>query len=224
MGHSGRGLLRAITRTAIAALLVVNGFTFASIAAASREAISGVLPQSAVSAQPDVFLGWSGSYPRARVMKESTITEESYGSDGRKGYQVAAFNPKDQAITLSAMFATLDESTQASTLRHEYGHALMSDIVARDQGGDYTRSRVRTNALQLLTQESDPRELPELLLPIFEDYTRAPRDIYDDGLTLDGYYTSTFGEFFAESYRRHLEGEPIPSAARAVFERIEGLD
>lgn len=188
------------------------------------EASSGVLPQSAVSAHPDVLLGWSGSYPRARVMKQETITEESYGADGRPAYQVAAFNPKDQAITLSAMFATLDESTQASTLRHEFGHALMSDIVARDQGGDYTRSRVRTNALQLLTQESDPRELPQLLLPIFEDYRSAPRDIYDDGLTLDGYYTSTFGEFFAESYRRHLEGEPIPSATRAVFERIEGLD
>ena len=25
-------------------------------------------------------------------------------------------------------------------------------------------------------------------------------------------------------YRRHLEGEPIPAATRAVFERIEGLD
>lgn len=224
MGHSGRHLLRTIIRTAIVVLLVINGFLYLSVAAAKREAVSGILPEPAASAQPALLPGWSGAYPRARVLRVSTITEESYGSDGRKAYQVAAFNPRDQAITLSSMFATLDAANQASTLRHEYGHALASDLIARDQGGDYVHSRLRTDALQLLTQTSDPRDLPPALKPLFEDYRSAPRSIYDAGaMAVPGYYTSTLGEFFAESFRRYLEGESIPSATRAVFERIEAL-
>ena len=224
MGLRGRGLLRSTTRIAIVLLVIVNGFVFASTRSARIEAVSGVLPEAAAVQDPELLPGWSGAYPRARVLRESSITEESYGSDGRPAYQVAAFNPKDQAITLSSMFATLDESTQTSTLRHEYGHALMSDLVARDEHGSYAGSRLRTNALQVLTQGSDPRDLPPALKPVFKDYQRAPRDIYDDGpRTQPGYYTSTFGEFFAESYRRQLEGEPIPAATAAVFERIDAI-
>lgn len=224
MGALGREHRRTILRALIVALVIINGFIGGTVADAHREAVSGLLPQSAIEVHPEVLLDWEGTYPRARVLKRETITEESYGSDGRLSYAVAAFNPKDQAITLSSMFAELDGTTQDSTLRHEYGHALMSDIVARDEGGDYADSRVRTNTLQLLTQENDPRELPELLLPVFEDYQRSPRSIYDEGRTQPGYYTSTFGEFFAESYRRHLEGKPLPASTEAVIDRIEALD
>lgn len=226
MRLSGRGLLRAITRTGIVVLIIVNGLLYLDTSEAKREAVSGLLPQSAVSVQPEVLLDWSGFYPKTRLIEQSDITQEFYGVDGRVGYGLAAFNPNNQSIVRSSMFEEISENDQLSTLRHEYGHALLSDLLVRDRGGDYYRSR-KANALQELTQGDNPSELPELLLPIFEDYRSAPRSIYDRGMestrTIPGYFTREFGEFFAESFARYLEGEPIPAATRAVFERIEAL-
>jgi len=234
MGHTGRGLLRTSLRLVILVLLVVNALAFLSIGNARREAVSGLLPQAAAVAQPQLLLSWHGYYPRARALIHDNTSLESIGYSGQvNGRVVAAYDPRNQSIGLGDGYSALGSELQRSVLRHEYGHALMADVVNRSCGGDYTHSRVRISQLQRLTQTSDPSNLPTELLPVFHDYLNEVRagnlGIYGaDGQTGHaprGYYLSNLGEFFAQSFEEFcVNPANVPPATRAAFQHIETLD
>ena len=94
------------------------------------------------------------------------------------------------------------------TIRHEYGHAFLYDLLA-DKVGLSTRKGV---ALQRETFKASPSlsvAWPAGLRPVVQEYRKTARDIYRGT-----YFTSSFSEYLAESYARYCAGQSVPPQTR----------
>lgn len=93
------------------------------------------------------------------------------------------------------------------TLTHEYGHALLYDYYSRDSGDNIMKESIATLKYSIansLTQDNPDYYkymLPTELRPVFMEYKyKVIPDLYGN----DGYYTTNFGEYLAESHSRLL--------------------
>jgi hypothetical protein len=187
---------------------------------------------NSVSARPatedvHVFGTWHGALPLLRGVRRSPVPLVGH-MYGREIPAIAHYDPYDQSITLGPALRGLPAITQATALRHEYGHALLVDILNRDAMGSYALSRFRSDAVLQLAAWQSPGELPRVLRPIWSDFVAAHRSnpaIYGDWGAPAGYYTSTFGEFFAESFAAYCVGNPeVPAGTAAALTEIEQLE
>jgi hypothetical protein len=88
-------------------------------------------------------------------------------------------------------------------LRHEYGHALLDDWL---KGAAQASAGGRQLAYLPYTEgTNDTGSYPKVLRPVLTEYHTVKPDIY--GAV---YYSSTFGEYMAESYARFCEGKSVP--------------
>lgn len=112
------------------------------------------------------------------------------------------------------------QPTFRHTLRHEYGHAFLEDY-CRAKGMDPMSPSFLACAQP--GSHLDPKDFPRKLRPVLAAYRSASSDIYG----MD-YFTSTFEEFFAESYARYVAGDSIPGGVRSFFagdvERVKNAD
>jgi len=217
-------------RIAIRALLIV-----AVVAAAYRNvaAFSGnySTASAAVRSTPacetlGIFGTWRGQLPLARELRQSQEGADTY--NGEVSYKLAYFSAADQSITETPIFHRLNAGRQAAALRHEYGHALLSDLLNRGALGSYSLSRFELDRVLNLTADDNPGALPEVLRPVWEDFVearRSNRSIYcTDNLAIAGYYTDHFGEFVAESFGRFCNGDPlVPPRTAGALREIEQI-
>jgi hypothetical protein len=113
------------------------------------------------------------------------------------------------------------EMEQQIVVRHEYGHAFTHDmLLLRDGEANETlaeaRATLELDLLQGLRQDSLDIEmalLPDYLRDSVEEYRSLPRDAYDG----DGYFTSNYAEFLAESYGRLTIGDTVPTKTRELL-------
>ena len=218
---STRSHQRLIALVAINALVMV--FTVWSYSVNYHTSHLGLLDEPAIAAH-DIFNGWTGDYPTARVIVWSNDTDQILG-DNPKYFTAGAYDPKDQVITLTDRYFTATPEQQTQILVHEYGHALMGDLINHGSiTNNYSLNRYSINRVQLFTQEANPRSVPEILRPLFLEYQRAERDTYDKWSNPPGYYTNIFGEYFAESFRCYIQGETVSEEVKAYFQEIEQLE
>jgi hypothetical protein len=96
------------------------------------------------------------------------------------------------------------------TLRHEYGHAFLHDwLLAHDDSG------ARGTQLAELTRATNVQEdagRSATVRSVLREYRTVRPTIYGDT-----YFTSTFGEFVAESYAYYCEGRNVPSSTAAFL-------
>ncbi len=97
------------------------------------------------------------------------------------------------------------------TLRHEYGHAFLNDFLKAAAGGDQ-RLAATLSVMPYQTASAKAADWPGALVPLLEEYRKTPKTVFGSA-----YYTSTFGEYFAESYARFCEGKEVPAATRKFF-------
>ena len=131
----------------------------------------------------------------------------------------AYFDPKQDTIHIigdqSCLEATLPEwmrPTLKHTIRHEYGHAFLSDWLEaceprKDPVGEYL---AYTDTAQPNAAACPPR-----LKIVMDEYTRVPQDVYEQP-----YYTRTFNEYMAESYARFVAGQYVPVETRAFLAEV----
>ena len=108
------------------------------------------------------------------------------------------------------------------TVRHEYGHAFLDDLLKGMPSTPPPSEAPKTTPVTRLAflpygADSDSKPdptLPAILQPVVHEFHHAPRDIYGSP-----YYTSTFGEFIAESYARFCEGRYVPRVTAAFLSR-----
>lgn len=153
---------------------------------------------------------WRGTLPRARsVSVVDEIVVQGHAAP-QNGVWAGQFDPVTGDIQIISSAGDL-------TLAHEYGHALMQDLVVERMGeGAYALGVFES--LSQTNRDSDPSQVPEWLLGVFEDYRRLPADPYGDT-----YYGDSFNEYFAESFAWTTvrEGMSVAPATLAFFANLE---
>jgi len=99
------------------------------------------------------------------------------------------------------------------TIRHEYGHAFLFDLLG-DKVGFKSKRGVE---LFLETAKSSPSldvAWPGGLRPVVREYRHIARNVYQAP-----YYTSSFAEYLAESYARYGAGQSVPPETRKFLAR-----
>ncbi len=101
-------------------------------------------------------------------------------------------------------------------LRHEYGHALVEDLLKIKFAG----RRVGNELYPAFDEANKPRQTSQeltvispVLKPVVKEWLNAPPTLY--GLE---HNTETLNEFVAESYARFMEGKSIPDATRRFLQ------
>lgn len=118
------------------------------------------------------------------------------------------YDPTTRTIHVTGRLARLSASSPVRqlrglfvhALRHEYGHAFLDDWL-RSRPGE----NVYLEQLSLAPEAQTTSGLPEPLVPVVEEFTHLPSDVYGGA-----YAMSNFNEFFAESYARYLNGKWVP--------------
>jgi hypothetical protein len=116
-------------------------------------------------------------------------------------------------------------SPKDHVIQHEYGHALLHDFLVSSYGGyqsylgDVYATEVVDRGIDGITQPGSSK-LPDFMYPsaiqvLILSYRLQSPDIYGDA-----YYTGNFHEFFAESYRRYLDGDGIPIEFSKFFDTM----
>jgi hypothetical protein len=85
-------------------------------------------------------------------------------------------------------------------LRHEYGHAFLHDWMKEKRAGDRAWDATLQDA-----EHIDPKSMPRALRESVTEYRAMDSASY--GVP---YFTSSYGEFMAESYARVLSGWEVP--------------
>lgn len=106
------------------------------------------------------------------------------------------------------------ENLRLWTLRHEYGHALMEDILykTQDQGGydTYLKTFFLFQSSKFITRNSGAwivnNFYPPELQNIYYSYQKHGKEIYGKS----AYIGDNFAEFFAEGYTTFLSGSLLP--------------
>jgi hypothetical protein len=221
------GTRRMVRILLIAATLVMVAWNVQFWVGRYTEPTSGI---GAGSARETSDLGaWEGNLPLAREIRRTTVSQVKIAVRGSSiDSTIAYFTPKDQSINTLPIYDTLPTAKKETVIRHEFGHALMSDLV--NAGGSYSDSRRSAEGIAGLSAFAGSGDLPELLRPIWNDFVDASQNnpnIYLNHGPYDperGYYVSAFGEFFAESFACYCEGsDEVPESTRRAFEAIEQL-
>lgn len=137
-----------------------------------------------------------------------------------------SFDPETGEIHITGRVPRIQASLPAPwlqgsfrhALRHEYGHALLDEWLADETGVDWT-DRATTflreegeifDASDFTQDESGvPSVVPRELRPLVREYLAVRPRLYGSE-----YYTSTFDEYFAESYSRFLLRRSVPVEMR----------
>jgi len=136
------------------------------------------------------------------------------GSGGTAEMQ-GRYNPETGKIEVTGDLARLQACYKVPalrgilyrTLRHEYGHAFLSDWVSRGTKGKQVALPYAEGG------QADPEQLPKALVPVYEEYKKLPDTFYGQA-----YVLSSFDEYMAESYARFVSGQDIPKETLAFFE------
>jgi len=110
---------------------------------------------------------------------------------------------------LEATFPRWLQPVFTGTLRHAYGHAFIEDYLATH---GFTLEGEAFLAYTETGFQPDASAYPDDIRPVMEEFDALPADVYDEPQ-----YAATFAEYMAESYRRFIEGEPVPPKTEAFL-------
>lgn len=150
---------------------------------------------------------WRGQMPRTRPVR--VVKDISPPMSPVQGTVAGQFDPLSDEIKVIPGSGDV-------TLAHEYGHAMLEDLIERHEGS-YTASLKMFSVLED-SRQVDARNVPEWLRPTFMEYQRLPVTYYGSP-----YFGRSFNEYFAESFARMslCRGKGVPPQTRLFLERVE---
>jgi hypothetical protein len=163
------------------------------------------LQQDEPAYRTGAFKSWSGSLPRARTVRIVDRILVDGQAAPEDGVWAGQFDPVSGEIEVI-------RSAGDITLAHEYGHALLQDLIVAHMGAGAPALSVFDD-LASVDRAADSEDVPEWLRPVFNEYRALPDDPYGDA-----YYGSSFNEYFAESFAWAVERDGFGVApATAAF-------
>lgn len=154
------------------------------------------------------------SLPRKRAV---VLTAESYGP-------WAAWTAPNGTISVrNSVRHSWPADSYRRLMLHEYGHALLDDVVADGVYWSLLRVRMYERVSATSRSGSMPEGMPEAVGVVFSAYRQAPDMVYESAYgkgSMASHFTDSFGEFFAESFARWRSGDPIDPAVARAFEDL----
>jgi hypothetical protein len=135
--------------------------------------------------------------------------------DGRE--VAAAYDPAMDRIEIASATGS-DPRCARHALRHEYGHALVIDILTA-AASDRESARRTIQEFRGLGPHGDRMIVPEALRPVFDEYATFEPETYGDGSL-----SSDFGEYMAESYARYLDGSRVPPVTARFLGDVAAME
>jgi len=153
---------------------------------------------------------WKGSIP--------TLRRVSVLGDIPEVVSTPALRTVGNYTTRTAEIVLLRGDTLTPTvLRHEYGHALLFDVLVRECGGDIADAlRLDESVVASFSRTSDITTLPTDLRAIAREYQSQPTTIYGNR-----HFTTTFGEYVAQSFSRYCAALIVPVTTAAWLRGVE---
>jgi hypothetical protein len=211
------GLVRAGYWATVLVLATVSAQNIARFAGPGSPAVPPALvyvapagPLSAASASG--CLGdWHGTLPIARPI--ARVEEIAAGGQTAPEGSVWAgeYDPVEDHI------AVIKDCASDLTLAHEYGHALLYDLII-EHVGDGAQALAVFDLLSNADRQTSANTVPEWLRPTFVEYRDSTSPPYGDN-----YYGSSFNEYFAESFAwtANRSGMYVPAAMADYLATVE---
>jgi hypothetical protein len=159
---------------------------------------SGRIVSSVRSRKPAYESGclgaWRGTLPRERTVKLVDRIESPALAAPAEGVWAGQYDPMTGDIKVIRTAGDI-------TLAHEYGHALLHDLLEQGSGGS-RRALYEFSALVAANHDTDPSDVPERLRSVFDEYRGTQDDLYGNS-----HYAGSFAEYFAESFARIATGD-----------------
>lgn len=202
-------------------VVVVGGLTLLETRRADNRKLSAAMLHQIATKTPE---GTFGTYPKvhkvvcANCDKSGVqILADTIKTGGVVSQGAGRYDSNTGKITMVADEIRWEASLPAGmrpnfehALRHEYGHAFLDDWLKAVGGG--ADSGKKLAFLPYTEGGAAVGNYPKNLRPVFREFRGINPNIY--GVA---YYTSTFGEFMAESYARFCEGKDVPPATTAFL-------
>jgi hypothetical protein len=211
------GLVRAGYWATVLVLATVSAQNIARFAGPVSSAVPSAVvyvapagPLAAASASG--CLGdWHGALPIARPI--ARVNEIGAGGQTAPEGSVWAgeYDPVEDHI------AIIKGCASDLTLAHEYGHALLYDLII-EHAGDGAQALTLFDLLSTVDQKTSADRIPEWLRPTFVEYRDSTSAPYGDR-----YYGSSFNEYFAESFAwmANRSGMYVPTAMADYLRTVE---
>jgi hypothetical protein len=212
-----KGLARSMYVVVALLFASISAWNIADIATAyghdAPASITYVTPENAAApAASSGCLGdWHGAVPHIRPIAR-VLEIDAEGQTAPAGSVWAGeYDPVNDRI------AVLEDCASDLTLAHEYGHALLYDVII-EHVGPGAPAQALFAALDATGQHTSTSRVPEWLRPVFDEYRTASASPYGDG-----YFGASFNEYFAESFAwtANRSGMDVPPAMTAFFDDVE---
>jgi hypothetical protein len=109
------------------------------------------------------------------------------------------------------------KNASAITLAHEYGHALLHDLL-RQRCGSSESPDMTFIRIEKMNQSSGSAGLPEWLKPAYREYQNGSPTPFGDS-----YFGDSFGEYFAESFGYYTTraADSVSPPLKSLFASVE---
>lgn len=208
--------IRTIARTlalagvlCLAGALAVTGWHMVRHETAPR-AMASTLRADGPAFMTGALGTWRGDLPRARAVRVVQSIQVQGQAAPENGVWAGQYDPVTGGIEIIRASGDI-------TLAHEYGHALLQDLIVREIG-EGAPALALFQQLADTSRSTDPSGVPAWLRGVFDEYRRLPAAPYGDS-----YYGDSFNEYFAESFAWTAvrDGMDVSPAARAFFADLE---
>lgn len=185
--------------------------------------------QLATRSQYGIF----SQYPKLRQVQAAQVDQTYLAlainyvkqATSHKAVEAGKYDTKTRTVSILSEFVRAEAGlpTQLQPqfihiLRHEYGHALVEDLLKVKYPGE-ARGGEKYAAFDAVNEPKESSNVlgavPPALKPVVKDWMKAPDDIYG----MD-HNTETFNEYLAESYARFMDGQSIPAETRHFLQSL----
>lgn len=159
-------------------------------------------------------IGTCGRFPSIPFKRRVRISDAPLPDQGGT-HPDGLYRMSDRSITIVRHPGLTGRILFSQQLRHEYGHAFVHDF-CRSRYGD-ADSLVMTYLSRIDPNKPSLAKLDHELKPLYEEYRTSP-------FRFGSYPSSSFNEWLAEAYARHVADKSLPPSTKAFFDKAATMD
>lgn len=201
----------------------VNLWVFAGrydVAKANNEVRQNYATNVQPTPQHERFLeDWQGALPLERPVVYADRSSRQLQSVEVTGDAAGCYSPSTGVITIAT-----DAKENGVVVVHEWGHALLMDVLTELHGGDPALAAVDFASLDAPLSAVDFKAMPRPVVPLIQEYEGLnPNALAGNYRESNSYALSSFNEYFAESFMLYNGGqaEDVPPLLRHFFKAVE---